>query len=341
MRNMHRDLTKQSHGGPEMIHDTLAIALLSVVLCALLLASSTFAAPVAGEETKAGERPVRVVVWDEQQPEQKTAYANFLGGAIAGHLKTKPEFSVRSVKLDDPGQGVSDEILDDCDVLVWWGHRRHREVSPETGRRIAGRIKEGKLALVALHSAHWSQPFVQAMNERSVQDALKSLPEGARANVLLISPRPGAPKADDPLTPSFRRKAPGPGGAITLEVRLPMCVFPSWRADGKPGHLTTLLPDHPIATGLPKQWDIPQTEMYNEPFHVPEPDEVVFEEKWDLGERFRSGCVWNVGKGKVFYFRPGHETYPVYRQAEPLRVIENACRWLGGAAKMAGEATQR
>ena len=61
------------------------------------------------------------------------------------------------------------------------------------------------------------------------------------------------------------------------------------------------------------KWDIPQTEMYGEPFHVPTPDEVVFEEKWDEGEHFRSG----------------HETYPVYKQAEPLRVIENAVRWLG------------
>jgi trehalose utilization protein len=70
--------------------------------------------------------------------------------------------------------------------------------------------------------------------------------------------------------------------------------------------------------------------MYNEPFHVPPPDEVVFEEKWDKGEHFRSGCVWQVGNGRVFYFRPGHETYPVYQQAEPLRVLENAVRWLGG-----------
>ena len=92
--------------------------------------------------------------------------------------------------------------------------------------------------------------------------------------------------------------------------------------------VTTLLPQHPIAAGLPTQWDIPQTEMYGEPFHVPAPDEVVFEEKWDKGEHFRSGCVWQVGKGRVFYFRPGHETYPIYQQAEPLRVVENAVRWM-------------
>ncbi len=86
------------------------------------------------------------------------------------------------------------------------------------------------------------------------------------------------------------------------------------------------MPNHPLARGLPTKWDIPQTEMYGEPFHVPKPDEVVFEERWDKGEQFRSGCVWRIGKGVVFYFRPGHEIYPIYKQAEPLRVVENAVR---------------
>lgn len=69
--------------------------------------------------------------------------------------------------------------------------------------------------------------------------------------------------------------------------------------------------------------------MYNEPFHVPDPDQVIFEETWVRGERFRSGMVWNIGQGKVFYFRPGHETFPVYKQQEVMQVIANACRWLG------------
>jgi trehalose utilization protein len=55
---------------------------------------------------------------------------------------------------------------------------------------------------------------------------------------------------------------------------------------------------------------------------------VIFEECWDKGEHFRSGCAWQVGKGRVFYYRPGHETYPVYRQSENLRVIENAVQWV-------------
>ncbi|HTE21112.1 MAG TPA: hypothetical protein VK689_22330, partial [Armatimonadota bacterium] len=55
----------------------------------------------------------------------------------------------------------------------------------------------------------------------------------------------------------------------------------------------------------------------------------IFEERWDAGERFRGGCLWNLGAGKVFYFRPGHETYPVFKEAAPLRLVENAVRWMG------------
>ena len=76
------------------------------------------------------------------------------------------------------------------------------------------------------------------------------------------------------------------------------------------------------------KWDVAQTEMYDESFHVPPPDAVVFEERWDQNEYFRSGGLWQIGKGRVFYFRSGHETYPVCKQAEPLRGIENAVRWL-------------
>jgi trehalose utilization protein len=295
----------------------------SIVICLGVLT----AVPARAQDA----RPVRVVVWDEQQPQQKPAYENFLGNAIADHLKTKPGFSVRSVGLDDPEQGLSEAVLDDCDVLVWWGHVRNRDVSPATGKRIAERIKAGKLSLVALHSAHWSAPFVQAMWERTTQDALAAVPEADRANVKVRYVYPKlytVPRREDPLTPSAAR-GKGADGKDELVIKLPHCVFPAFRADGRPSHVTTLLPDHPIARGLPKQWDIPQTEMYDEPFHVPAPDEVVFEEKWDKGERFRSGCVWKIGKGKVFYFRPGHETYPVFKQEAPLRVIENACRWLG------------
>jgi hypothetical protein len=166
------------------------------------------------------------------------------------------------------------------------------------------------------------------MQERAKADALAQLPETERASAQWEftneQPYYKGVTFNTPPTPALTRE-----GSV-WRLALPLCVFPAWRADGAPGHLTALLPQHPIAAGLPPHWDIPQTEMYGEPFHVPAPDEVVFEEKWDKGERFRSGCVWTVGKGRVFYFRPGHETYPVFLQPEPLRVVENAVRWLGG-----------
>jgi trehalose utilization protein len=166
---------------------------------------------------------------------------------------------------------------------------------------------------------------MRLMDERAKADAPKMIPEGERAAAKIdlekLLPRP-AVKRDGPLSPAMVKD-----GDVWRLVP-PACVFPAWRADGAASHVKTLLPKHPIAKNLPEKWDIPHTEMYDEPFHVPKPDEVVFEETWDKGERFRSGCLWKVGKGTVFYFRPGHETFPVYRQAEPLRVIENAVRWM-------------
>jgi trehalose utilization protein len=106
------------------------------------------------EKLGAAGRKIRVVVWDERQPEQKEAYPGFLGDWIARHLESRPGLAVRSVGLDDPHQGLSDDVLDRCDVLLWWGHRRHAEVTPRTGKAIVDRVKAGALSLVALHSAH-------------------------------------------------------------------------------------------------------------------------------------------------------------------------------------------
>jgi trehalose utilization protein len=306
------------------------ISPLAVGAAVLALALSVTRA-VDTDKQLIAERPVRVVVWDEQQPQQKQAYDNFLGNAIADHLKTRPGLTVKSVRLADEQQGLSDEVLDHCDVLVWWGHVRNAEVTPETGKKIAERIKAGKLSLIALHSAHWSAPFVEAMHERTTQDALKALTPGQRekAQISYVYPkRFVVPKRTDPLTPSVKQEI-APDGTIKLEITMPNCVFPAYRADGKPSHVKTLLPEHPIAAGVPREFDVAQTEMYDEPFHVPAPDAVIFEEHWDQGEHFRSGCLWDVGKGKVFYFRPGHEIYPVYKQEAPLKIIENAVRYLG------------
>jgi len=272
--------------------------------------------------------PIRVLVWDEQQPQQKEAYGEkFLGETIAAHLENQNGFSVKSARLDDAEQGLSEATLDATDVLIFWCHRRVKDQDDARVEAVVKRVLEGKLALIALHSAHWAKPFVRLMQERAKEDALAQVPEGerqaAKFEFLNHNPYYKGVKNEAPLTPSLARVGD------VWQLTLPQCVFPTYRNDGAPGHLSTLLPQHPIAAGLPAQWDIPQTEMYGEPFHVPTPDEVVFEEKWDKGEHFRSGLVWKTGHGRVFYFRPGHETYPVFKQAEPLRILENAARWLG------------
>jgi len=280
-------------------------------------------------------RSVRVVVWDEQQPAQKQAYENFLGNAIADFLKRRPGLAVKSVRLDDPDQGLSKETLDACDVLIWWGHVRQREIKRETGQQLVERIKQGQLSLISLHSAHWSVPFIEAMNERAIADAFATLTPDERnvAKVEAIRPEQySQPRREDVLTPSFE-KVVQPDGSIVLKVKLPNCCFPAYRSDGKPSHVRTLLAEHPIARGIPAQFDIPHTEMYDEPFHVPAPDEVIFEERWDAGERFRSGAVWKIGLGRLFYFRPGHETFDVYKQPETLQILENAVRWMGAQTK--------
>lgn len=100
-----------------------------------------------------------------------------------------------------------------------------------------------------------------------------------------------------------------------------------WRVDDKLERLWCVNPGHPITDGLGDYFELPQTEMYGELFDVPPPDETVFISWFEGGEVFRSGCCWTRGKGRVFYFRPGHETYPIYHDDNIQRVLANAARW--------------
>ncbi len=285
---------------------------------------------VSVEEAKSAMK-INVVVWDEQQPAQKEAYPDFLGNWIAKYLETRDGLAVKSVKLNDPDQGLNDEVLKDCQVLIWWGHVRNAAIKPEIGKKLVERIKDGKLSFFALHSAHWSTPFVEAMNERTRMDVEKkyaSVPKD-KVQFRYVDPpqRYTLPKIDSRLTP-FIVERKFPDNNLTVTVHLPYCCFPAYRTDGKPSQLRVASSEHPIVAGVPKEFELPRTEMYDEPFHVPEPDEVILEERWANGEWFRSGMVWKVGRGKVFYLRPGHETFAVYKEKPMLQIIENAVRWL-------------
>ncbi len=100
-----------------------------------------------------------------------------------------------------------------------------------------------------------------------------------------------------------------------------------WREAGEKERLWVIEHGHPIVDGLGEYFEIEHAEMYGEPFDIPEPDTLIFISWFPGGEVFRSGCCYYRGRGKVFYFRPGHETYPIYHDRNVLRVIANAARW--------------
>ncbi|HAY78175.1 MAG TPA: trehalose utilization protein [Planctomycetaceae bacterium] len=302
------------------------LCLLSTLLCV----SHTYGDPAR----PAGN--IRVVIWDEQQPAQKKAYPVFLGQYIADYLKRQPGLKVNSVSIDHPQKGISAEVLDACDVLVWWGHVRNGDISEAEAQPILDRLQAGKLSLLALHSAHWATPFVVAMQARAKTDAAAQLRKKGHQKFQFtfdgkLIRRP--PRRDAPLTPRILSVEKKPGGTTAVTLAQPNCCFPAYRNDGKPSTMHTLLADHPIAQGIPATFTLPHTEMYDEPFHVPAPDATVFDERWATGEHFRSGMIWQVGKGKVVYFRPGHETHRVYTEPLPMKIVENTIRWLAPSNK--------
>lgn len=100
-----------------------------------------------------------------------------------------------------------------------------------------------------------------------------------------------------------------------------------WREANEKERLWVVNPAHPIADGLPDYFELPHEEMYGEPFGIPEPDSLVLVSWFQGGEIFRSGCCFYRGRGKVFYFRPGHETFPTYYDKNVRHVIANGVRW--------------
>lgn len=101
----------------------------------------------------------------------------------------------------------------------------------------------------------------------------------------------------------------------------------TWREADERERLWVCNPGHPIAAGIDRCIELPAEEMYGEPFNIPPPDEQVFISWFEGGEVFRSGCCWTRGNGRIFYFRPGHETYPTYYDPAVRRVLANAVRW--------------
>lgn len=101
----------------------------------------------------------------------------------------------------------------------------------------------------------------------------------------------------------------------------------TWREAGERERLWVTSRNHPITAGVPDSFELENEEMYGEPFGVPEPLETVFISWFQGGEVFRSGLTYKRGAGNIFYFRPGHESYPTYHNEVVQQVITNGVKW--------------
>ncbi|MDR1303722.1 MAG: ThuA domain-containing protein [Verrucomicrobiales bacterium] len=220
-------------------------------------------------------KPLHVVVWNEyvhetQNPKVAAVYPKGIHQVIAdGIKKFHPAYAVSTATLAEPEHGLTQERLDQTDVLLWWGHGAHDKVEDKIVDRVQARVLQG-MGLIVLHSGHFSKIFKRLM-----------------------------------------------GTSCALQ----------WREAGDKERLWVCNPGHPIAAGLPPTFTLPEEEMYGEPFGIPTPEEQVFISWFEGGEVFRSGNCWHRGNGKIFYFQPGHETYPTYHDANVQRVIANAVAW--------------
>lgn len=217
---------------------------------------------------------INVTVWNEyvhERMDEKIAeiYPKGIHGAIAEMLGRDEEMNVRTATLDMPEHGLTEEVLSSTDVLLWWGHIRHGEVSDEIVERVKNRVLDG-MGLIVLHSGHFSKIFKALM------------------------------------------------GTVCRS---------KWRENDEKERIWVIEPTHPIAEGLPEYIEIEEEETYGERFEIPAPDELVFISWFSGGEVFRSGCCYKRGLGKIFYFRPGHEGYPIYYREDITKILSNAIRW--------------
>lgn len=220
--------------------------------------------------------PLRVTVWNEgrherSQSEIAAIYPDGIHGAIARGLQTElqEQVAVQTATLDNDKGLLSDTALADTDVLFWWGHIAHEEVSDAAVRRIQQAVLAG-MGLIVLHSGHFSKVFTSLM-----------------------------------------------GTTCSL----------GWRDSADGERVWSVAPHHPITQGVPQPLILDRHETYSEYFDIPEPDELIFISSFSGGEVFRSGVSFTRGRGKIFYFSPGDQKYPVYHQPGVVRVLANAARW--------------
>ncbi len=218
---------------------------------------------------------IRVLVWNEFYHEKteekvKAIYPNGIHETIAEFLGKEDDIEVKTVCLDGEDCGITKELLDQTDVLIWWAHVKHNKVSDEAAALVRDAVHEG-MGAIFLHSAHHSKPFKFLM--------------GTSCNL-------------------------------------------TWRESGDSEILWVIDPAHPITRGIDRFFKLDGEETYGEPFTIPNPDKVLLIGNYSGGEVFRSGVLYERVNGKVFYFQPGHETFPTFKVPEVQTIIKNAVRFV-------------
>lgn len=223
---------------------------------------------------------IKVLIWNEflhelENEEIKSIYPEGIHNCIKKFLSEDKSLEIETATLRETDNGITEEKLKDCSVLIWWGHKAHNEVMQETVNLVQRRVLEG-MGLIVLHSGHHSKIFKQLM--------------GTNCNL-------------------------------------------TWREYGEKERIWICNPGHPICDGLDTYFELEMEEMYGEPFQVPSPDETLFTSWFEGGETFRSGLLYKRGNGQIFYFRPGHESYPTYHDQNIQKVILNAIHYVKEVSK--------
>lgn len=227
--------------------------------------------PAAAADSK------RVVVWSEGTAQEDKSYPNDINVAMADALRKHLKgWVIETATLTDPDQGCSEESLNKCDVLIWWGHKKHGQVKDENVARIVRRVKEQGMGYIGVHSAHFAKATQRLLNAECSWAAYEN--DGCKCKVLIKNP------------------------------------------------------NHPIVKGV-KEFTLNEIERYSEPYKVPMPDSVPLEGTYiypdGKEEHTRLGLCWALGKGRMFYFVPGHETYKDFYLDPVQRILSNAVRWAG------------
>ena len=217
---------------------------------------------------------IRVLVWNEFRHEKdseavKAVYPNGIHEQIKAFLQTD-DIEVKTAYLDMENCGITKEVLDETDVLIWWGHMAHKEVPDSVAYLVRDAVLSG-MGAIFLHSAHKSKPFMYLL--------------GTSCNL-------------------------------------------TWRETGDKEIVWVTEPSHPITCGIDRYFTLEHEETYGEPFVIPTPDKLLLISNFSGGEVFRSGCLYERGNGKIFYFQPGHETFPTYYNESVQLIIKNAVRYL-------------